>query len=94
MGVLAGTDFFTVVVLTWRGLVTHYVLFFIHLGSRWVSIAGVTDHPDASWISQVVQIKDKKRFEEIDVGAKLKRIGSQPKTQSILAALQQQINEE
>ena len=34
MDVLAGTDFFTVEVLTWRGLVTYYVLFFIHLGSR------------------------------------------------------------
>src|SRR5262252_7719857 len=32
--VLAGTDFFTVEVLTWRGLVTYYVLFFIHLESR------------------------------------------------------------
>ena len=26
MDVLAGTDFFTVEVLTWRGLVTYYVL--------------------------------------------------------------------
>ena len=32
--VLAGTDFFTVEVLTWRGLATDYVLFFIHLGNR------------------------------------------------------------
>src|SRR5262249_24423873 len=31
MDVLAGTDFFTVEVLTWRGLVTYYVLFFLHL---------------------------------------------------------------
>jgi hypothetical protein len=29
--VLAGTDFFTVEVLTLRGLATYYVLFFIHL---------------------------------------------------------------
>jgi hypothetical protein len=34
MDVLAGTDFFSVEVLTWRGLVTYYVLFFIHLESR------------------------------------------------------------
>jgi hypothetical protein len=47
MDVLAGTDFFTVEVLTWRGLVTYYVLFFIHLESRKVSIAGITDHPEA-----------------------------------------------
>ena len=30
MAVLAGTDFFSVEVLTLRGLVTYYVLFFIH----------------------------------------------------------------
>ena len=40
MAVLAGTDFFTVEVLTWRGLATYYVLFFIHLESRRVSLAG------------------------------------------------------
>jgi len=45
-GVLAGIDFFTVEVLTWRGLVTYYVLFFIHLESRRVSLAGITRHPD------------------------------------------------
>ena len=50
MDVLAGTDFFTVEVLTWRGLVTYYVLFFLHLESRRVSIAGVTRHPDEEWM--------------------------------------------
>jgi putative transposase len=45
MAVLAGTDFFSVEVLTLRGLVTYYVLFFIHLESRKVEIAGVTQHP-------------------------------------------------
>jgi hypothetical protein len=34
LAVLAGTDFFTAEVLTLRGLVTYYVLFFIHLESR------------------------------------------------------------
>ena len=53
MDVLAGTDFFTVEVLTWRGLVTYYVLFFIHLDSRRVSIAGITEHPDACWMRQI-----------------------------------------
>jgi hypothetical protein len=53
MGILAGTDFFTVEVLTWRGLVTYYVLFFINLESRRVSIAGITDHPEACWMRQV-----------------------------------------
>ena len=36
-----------------RGLVTYYVLFFIHLESRNVSIAGITDHPEAYWMRQV-----------------------------------------
>src|SRR6516164_1233488 len=40
-------------VLTWRGLVTSYVLFFIHLDSRRVSLAGITDHPEACWMRQV-----------------------------------------
>ena len=55
MDVLAGTDFFSVEVLTWRGLVTYYVLFFIHLESRRISIAGITEHPDANWMSQVAR---------------------------------------
>jgi hypothetical protein len=42
MALLAGTDFFTAEVLTLRGLVTYYVLFFIHLESRRVDIAGIT----------------------------------------------------
>ena len=34
MAVLAGMDFFTVEVLTWRGLATYYVLFILHLETR------------------------------------------------------------
>src|SRR5215469_7668831 len=45
MAVLAAIDFFTVEVLTWRGLVTYYELFFIHLESRRVSLAGITVVP-------------------------------------------------
>src|SRR5918992_619705 len=41
MDVLAGTDFFTVEVLTWRGLVTYYVVFFLHLKSRRGTLAGI-----------------------------------------------------
>jgi hypothetical protein len=52
MDVLAGTDFFTAEVLTWRGLVTYYVLFFAP-GERRVSIAGITDHPDTCWMRQI-----------------------------------------
>jgi hypothetical protein len=32
--------------------VTYYVLFFIHLDSRRVSLAGITDHPEACWMRQ------------------------------------------
>src|SRR6201984_1308088 len=45
LALLAATDFFTAEVLTLRGLVTYYVLFFIHLNSRRVVIAGITVHP-------------------------------------------------
>jgi hypothetical protein len=43
MDVLAGTDFFTVEVLTWRGLITYYILFFIEIG-RSPGVAG-RHHP-------------------------------------------------
>jgi putative transposase len=44
MEVLVGTDFFTVEVLTLNGLVTYSVLFFMHLESRRVSLAGMTPY--------------------------------------------------
>ncbi len=53
LALLAGTDFFTAEVLTRRGLVTYYVLFFIHLESRRVDIAGITVHPDERWMQQI-----------------------------------------
>jgi hypothetical protein len=52
LNVLAGTDFFTVEVLTWRGLVTYYVLLFLHLETRRVSLAGITRHPSEEWMTQ------------------------------------------
>ena len=55
LAVLAGTDFFTVEVLTLRGLVTYYVLFFIHLESRKVEIAGITIHPNEQWMQQMAR---------------------------------------
>ncbi len=55
MSVLAGTDFFTVEVLTLRGLVTYYVLFFIHLESRRVEVAGITQHPNEAWMNQIAR---------------------------------------
>ena len=32
-------------VLTWRGLVTYYILFFIEIGTRRVCLGGITRHP-------------------------------------------------
>jgi putative transposase len=53
--VLVATDFFTAEVWTLGGLVTYYVLFFMHLGSRKVHVAGVTPHPDARWMVQIAR---------------------------------------
>jgi hypothetical protein len=55
LAVLAGIDFFTVEVLTWRGMVTYHVLFFIHLESRRVSLAGITQRPDQAWMQQMAR---------------------------------------
>jgi hypothetical protein len=55
LALLAGTDFFTAEVLTLRGLLTYYVLFFIHLESRRVDIAGITVHPDERWMQQIAR---------------------------------------
>ncbi|HZO54275.1 MAG TPA: integrase core domain-containing protein [Bryobacteraceae bacterium] len=53
MAVLTGVDFFTVEVLTWRGLATYYVLFFLQLETRRVTLAGITRHPTAEWMLQM-----------------------------------------
>ncbi len=55
LAVLAGTDFFSVEILTLRGLATYYVLFFIRLESRRVEIAGVTRHPAEGWMKQIAR---------------------------------------
>jgi hypothetical protein len=55
MAILAGVDFFTVEVLTWRGLKTYYVLFFLHLETRRVTIAGITRHPTEQWMTQMAR---------------------------------------
>jgi putative transposase len=55
MEVLVATDFFTAEVWTLAGLVTYYVLFFIHLGSWQVHVAGVTPHPNEPWMMQVAR---------------------------------------
>ena len=54
-GARAETDFFTAEVVTLRGLVTYYVLLFIHIGSRRVAIAGITVHPDELCMKQIAR---------------------------------------
>jgi len=55
MAVLASIDFFTVEVLTWRGLAIYYVLFFLHLETRRVTLAGITQHPTEEWMVQMAR---------------------------------------
>jgi putative transposase len=55
LDVLVATDFFTAEVWTLGGLVTYYVLFFLHLGSRKIQVAGVTPHPNEAWMVQVAR---------------------------------------
>src|SRR6266478_8187463 len=50
--VLAATDFFTVEVATWYGLVTYYVLVVMELATRRVHVAGITTHPTAAFMQQ------------------------------------------
>jgi transposase InsO family protein len=64
MAVMAGIDFFTVEVLTWRGLATYYVLFFLHLETRRVTLAGITQHPIEEWMVQMAR----RAVDEIDGG--------------------------
>jgi transposase InsO family protein len=50
--VLAATDFFTVEVATWHGLITYYVLVVMELSTRSVQIAGITPHPTDTFMAQ------------------------------------------
>ena len=54
-GGIAGADFFTTEVWTWRGLVTFYTVFVIDLASRRVRILGSTLHPEALFMQQNVR---------------------------------------
>jgi putative transposase len=50
---IAGADFFTTDVWTWRGLVTYYTVFVIDLASRRVHIVGSTPRPNEVFMRQV-----------------------------------------
>ena len=52
---IAGADFFTTEVWTWRGLVTLYTAFVIDLATRRVHVLGTTAHPDELFMRQVVR---------------------------------------
>lgn len=54
-GAIAATDFFSIEVITWRGLVRHMVLFVIDLKTRRIEIAGVIACPDGPWMSQIAR---------------------------------------
>ena len=54
-GVIAGADFFTTEVWTWRGLVTYYTVFVIDLASRRVQVLGSTPHPTELFMDQVAR---------------------------------------
>jgi putative transposase len=54
-GAIAGADFFTTEVWTWRGLVTFYTVFVIELASRRVQILGSSPHPDEAFMRQVAR---------------------------------------
>ncbi len=52
---LAATDFFTVEVLTLRGLVRYHVLFVMKLSTRTVTIAGIVPEPNGEWVAQIAR---------------------------------------
>jgi hypothetical protein len=55
MAVLAGMDFFTTDVLTWRGPATYYILLVIQLETRLVTLVGTTRHPTQEWMQQMAR---------------------------------------
>ena len=55
MDVMVATDFFSVELLTKRGLIRCMVLFFIDIGTRKVEISGVKVDPDGKWMKQVAR---------------------------------------
>jgi hypothetical protein len=46
-------DFFSVGGADLGGLATYYVLSFLHLESRRVTLAGITRHPTEAWMEQI-----------------------------------------
>jgi putative transposase len=55
MAVSGWDRFLHVEARNWRGLATYYVLFFIHLETRRVTLVGITKHPTEHWMSQMAR---------------------------------------
>ena len=55
LGAIAAADFFTVEVLTLRGLVRYFVFFVIDIETRRVEIAGITPSPSGAWMMQIAR---------------------------------------
>ena len=55
MDVICATDFFSVELVTPRGLVRYFVMFVIELSTRRVRIAGITNQPTAAWTKQIAR---------------------------------------
>jgi putative transposase len=52
---LVACDLFTKEIRTLGGLATYYVLFFIHVASRKVYVAGMTMNPNEQWMKQIAR---------------------------------------
>ena len=53
--VIWATDFLTTEVWSKAGLLTIYILFFIHLKTKKIVIGGTTHTPDAQWVQQIAR---------------------------------------
>jgi putative transposase len=64
-GAIAGADFSTTEVWSWRGLVTYYTVFVIDLASRRVHLVGSTPHPNELFMRQVGRATHRRRSERL-----------------------------
>jgi putative transposase len=55
LSAIVATDFLTAEVLTPKGYVTYFILFFIRLETRRVTVAGITQHPNEAWMLQIAR---------------------------------------
>jgi len=75
MDVLWATDFFTTEVGTLGGMVTYSILFFIHLETRKIHIAGITAHPDEAWMKHMARNLTMEAWGMLQPGASLMHDG-------------------